>query len=130
MNKLEGSHKIKNYLSNTFEEITNNTNNLLKSLYKEHKNKIIEAKIKLLLNICNGEGLDFDKLKVKYLKKSELDNILIETIEKIDDIDESILNKTDIDGIEYYYEVKEKGNVFNSNLEIVGIYKNGNIILN
>lgn len=130
MNKLEGSQKIKNYLSNTFEEITNNTNNLLKLLYKEHKNKIIEAKIKLLLNICNGEGLDFDKLKVKYLKKSELDNILIETIEKIDDIDESLLNKTHIDGIEYYYEVKEKGNVFNSNLEIVGIYKNGNIILN
>ena len=92
--------------------------------------QIGEEKIKLLSDICNHLNLNFDELKVQFLKPKELNLILIETTETIsEDINESLLHNITINDIKYYYEQKEKGNVYDINSKLVGSIKNNQVVL-
>jgi hypothetical protein len=100
----------------------------LKKIKKEYQQIIIYEKIELLSKICEGEKLNFDKLKSKYLNYKELTLSNENTIPLQDN--EEMLDKIKIDGVEYYYENKENGKVFNINNDLVGYIKNSNIVLN
>jgi len=103
----------------------------IKKIKQEQNILIIEEKVKLLQSICENEGLDFDSIKYKYIKQKDLDkitipsNIIIPTV-----IDENILIKININDKVYYYEQKENSNVYDSESNIVGIFKNNNIDFN
>jgi hypothetical protein len=100
----------------------------LKKIKKEYQQIIIDEKIELLSKICEGEKLNFDKLKSKYLNYKELTLSNENTIPLQDN--EEMLDKIKIDDVEYYYENKENGKVFNINNDLVGYIKNSNIVLN
>ena len=103
----------------------------IKKIKQEQNILIIEEKVKLLQSICENEGLDFDSIKYKYIKQKDLDkitipsNVIIPTV-----IDENILIKININDKVYYYEQKENSNVYYSESNIVGIFKNNNIDFN
>ena len=117
---------------------------------KEYANNIY----KLVKKIAIGENLDFDMLKNKYLKSKsketqednqndnqndtpetpdtqEISNIN-EIVESTDTLSptssehqsEIILDKIIINDINYYYENKENGHIYDSKSKIVGEFKN------
>jgi hypothetical protein len=92
---------------------------------KENNTLLINEKIKLLKDICDGEKLNFDELKHKYLNEKEKKNIK----EKVDTIKvstESLLDTFKINGELYFYENKEKGIIYDKKTnKSVGIIKNG-----
>jgi hypothetical protein len=85
----------------------------------------IDEKIKLLKDICDGENLNFDELKHKYLNEKEKKYIK----EKIDIIKvstESLLDTFENNGHTYFYENKEDGIIYDKKTnKSVGIIKNG-----
>jgi len=111
-------------------EIQNNIKNIdlligqyLKKIKKEFAQIIIEEKNKLLLKIAEGENIDINALKSKYLKSKELtydDKSDENTTEEV----EQLLEKIVIDGKTFYYENKEKGKVFDDKTNEIGVYKN------
>lgn len=94
-------------------------NESISKIRKEYKQNLYE----IIMEICINENLDFDTIKNKYIKTKEIDK-------KIEESDEYILDKIVINNIEYYYEPKEKGIVYDNKLNKVGIFENGNIKLN
>jgi hypothetical protein len=129
MKKLKG---LKN-LHIDFIDIINHLDDKLQSnildIKKEYQHNITDEKIKLLIAVCNGEGLDFDKIKEKYLKTKELMQINFDIPnEETSVIEENLLDKLVIDGKEYYYEHKDKGIVYDIESKQVGIYVEGKII--
>lgn len=104
-------------------------NQYLKKIKKEYSQIIIEEKNKLLLKIAEGENIDINSLKSKYLKSKELtfdegtDHSNIEEAEQL-------LEKITIDGKIYYYENKEKGKVFDDKSTEIGTYKNSSFTFN
>jgi hypothetical protein len=129
MKKLKG---IKN-LHTDFIDIINHLDDKLQSnildIKKEYQHNITDEKIKLLIAVCNGEGLDFDKIKEKYLKTKELMQINFDIPnEETSVIEENLLDKLVIDGKEYYYEHKDKGIVYDIDSKQVGIYVEGKVI--
>lgn len=130
MKKIKGLNNIKNIVSDISIDLENKISNEIKEIKNDCAKMIAEEKIKLLSNICEHLNLNFDELKVKFLKPKELNLILIETTENISENDnESILYSTILNDVKYYYEQKEKGNVYDTNSQIVGIIKNGQILL-
>ena len=116
-----------------------------------YNNKLNKEYAKNIYNLCkkiaDGENLDFEMLKNKYLKKSSdvqqpeytISNIILkesdelgESVESenLDNSDNSensedmILDKIIIGGINYYYENKDNGKIFNSASKVVGEFKN------
>ena len=129
MKKLKG---LKN-LHIDFIDIINHLDDKLQSnlsdIKKEYQYNITDEKIKLLMAVCNGEGLDFDKIKGKYLKIKELSQINFDIPnEETSVIEEDLLDKLIIDDKEYYYEHKEKGIVYDIDSKQVGIYTEGKVI--
>jgi hypothetical protein len=116
-----------------FVDIINNLNeslqNDLKGVKKEYQDKVLEEKIKLISNISIGEGLDFEILKEKYLKNKELNSSKKYCNTEIKIIEENLLDKIEINGIEYYYENKNKGNIYDINSNNVGIFEEGKFLL-
>ena len=92
---------------------------------KENNKLLIDEKIKLLKDICDGENLNFDELKHKYLNEKEKKYIK----EKIDIIKvstESLLDTFENNGHTYFYENKEDGIIYDKKTnKSVGIIKNG-----
>jgi hypothetical protein len=130
MKKIKGLNNIKNIVSDVSTDLENKINNEIKEIKNDYIKLVAEEKIKLLSDICNHLNLNFDELKLQFLKPKELNLILIETTETIsEDINESLLHNTIINDNKYYYEQKEKGNVYDINSKIVGIVKNNQIIL-
>jgi hypothetical protein len=90
----------------------------------------------LLKKIAEGENLDYEMLKEKYLKSSskEISDVnntnIIDDQTTIDESSEIIFDKIIIDNTNYYYENKENGKIYDSSSNIVGIYKNKKFILN
>jgi hypothetical protein len=102
----------------------------LKKVKLEYQQNLTDEKIRLLHAICNGENLDFDKIKTKYLKSKELTYSLKDEAAKEPEIkEEDLLDKIEQDGIQYYYEPKEKGIVYSLDSKPVGMFKNGRLIL-
>lgn len=92
---------------------------------KENNTLLINEKIKLLKDICDGEKLNFDELKHKYLNEKEKKNIK-EKVETIKVSTESLLDTFKINGELYFYENKEKGIIYDKKTnKSVGIIKNG-----
>ena len=92
---------------------------------KENNKLLINEKIKLLKDICDGENLNFDELKHKYLNEKEKKHIK----EKVDTFkvsNESLLDTFEINGELYFYENKEKGIIYDKKTnKPIGIIKNG-----
>ena len=82
--------------------------NKFKEIKLEYADNVTEEKIKLLLAICNGEGLDFNSIKNKYLKPKELSKINSNDIikETTSTDEENIIDKIEFKGKQYYYETK------------------------
>ena len=100
------------------------------AIKKEYKNNVREENYKLLLNICKGENLDFNVLQRKYLKTNDLPETQTNTTnDSVDTVSDTILNKTTINGNDYYYEPKENGIVYNSDSVQVGVFSNGKIVI-
>ena len=130
MKKIKELNNIKNIIADNNIELLNKINAKSKEIKIEIAKLVAEEKIKLLSNICEKYNLNFDELKIQFLKPKELNLILIETTEIMsEDINESILNNCVINDNKYYYEQKEKGNVYDTNSQIVGMVKNNQVIL-
>ena len=131
MKKLVGLKNINTTFTDSINELYSDLQNNLKDIKQEYHQNITEEKIKLLLAVCNGEGLDFNEIKIKYLKPKELESFEPNEIDKCNiSIDENLLDKITLNGQDYYYDSGKDGHVFNINNENVGIHKNGKIILN
>ena len=100
-------------ISDVLCELVTKITSHIKKIKQEYQNNMVKEKAQLILNICTDYKLNFDELKVKYLKQSELNNLLIETTLQIpDDVNECLLTKIIVDNIEYYYEQRDNGNVY------------------
>jgi len=130
MKKLKELNVIHSIFVESITELDLKLQAQLKKIKLEYQHNIVDEKIKFLLTICTGEDLDFDKLKIKYLKSKELSHISKDEVIKKNIVEEDLLDKIDLDGIEYYYESKDKGIVYDFNSKPVGLYKNGKIVLN
>jgi len=93
-----------------------------KKIKQEYQTNLINEKYKLLIEMCNGEGLDLEKMRKKYLK--------IESNLEFKNFNETVLDKIEINGNEYYYEAKEEGIIYNNKSNPIGIYRNGKFIIN
>lgn len=130
MRKLKELKEIHNIFVESITELDSKIQQQLKKIKLEYQKNVSEEKIKLLLEVCNGENLDFNVIKNKYLKSKELNNISEEKSIKDNEIEEEdLLDKINISGKQYYYEAKEKGLVYDLNSKPVGIFKNGKIFL-
>jgi hypothetical protein len=130
MRKLKELKGIHNIFIESITELDSKLQQQLKKIKLEYQRNVTEEKIKLLLAVCNGEDLDFNSIKNKYLKSKELNNFSEEECIKENIIEEELLDKIKIDNKQYYYEAKEKGLVYDLNSKPVGIFKNGKIIFN
>lgn len=101
--------------------------NKFKEIKLEYADNVTEEKIKLLLAVCNGEGLDFNSIKNKYLKSKELNKICSDEVvkEMTSTDEENIMDKIEFKGKQYYYETKDKGNVYDMDSKHVGYIKDG-----
>jgi hypothetical protein len=131
MKKLSGLKNINETFTNSINELFLELQSNIKEIKQEYQQNIIDEKIKLLVAICNGEGLDFDKLKMKYLKSKELDYLdPNEPSKNTILIDDNLLDKITLNNQDYYYESVNNGTVFDTNNEPVGVYKNGTFVFN
>lgn len=131
MKKLTGLKNIEETFSSGINELYLILQDNIKDIKYEYQQNIIDEKIKLLVNICNGEKLDFNEIKSKYLKPKEIEYFEPTNINKNNGIiDDNLLDKINIDDKDYYYESINNGIVYDTNTKPVGIYKNGKIIFN
>ena len=133
MKKLKYTKKIQNE-TNTFIQMIDNLCSKLNKEYSKNMNKLLE-------NIAEGEKLDINMLKNKYLKTLDM-STLDEEINTIDvketndivsdtnSFEEIIFDKIVLDGNNYYYENKENGKIYDGKSNIVGCYKNNKFLLN
>jgi hypothetical protein len=134
--------KINNILKAIKQLNTNyNVNNtkLYKSLIDEIEKNLLSQEEDLILRICNHYNLNIYEVKKKFLRKQKkkqlnisFENLEVENKEAETKINNSspILYKFDLNNTNYYIECVENGNVYDINKNIVGIFKNNNIILN
>ena len=129
MKKLKGLKDLQNNFVDIINQLDEKIQLNLLDIKKEYQYNITEEKVRLLIAICNGEGLDFDKIKGKYLKTKELLQTKFDTpIQENNIIEEDLLDKLVINGKEFYYEQKEKGIVYDTESNPVGIYTEGKVI--
>jgi hypothetical protein len=92
---------------------------------KENNKLLIDEKIKLLKDICDGENLNFNELKHKYLNEKEKKYIK-EKVNIFEVSNEHLLDTFERNGETYFYENKEKGIIYDKKTnKHVGIIKNG-----
>ena len=131
MKKLIGLKNIDDTFSNGLNELYSNLQDNIKDIKHEYQQNMIDEKIKLLIAICNGEKLDFNEMKIKYLKAKEIENFEPINVNKNNGIiEDNLLDKITIDNIDYYYESINNGIVFDVDNIPIGIYKNGKVIFN
>ena len=99
------------------------------SINKEYMKKTLE----LLKKISIGENLDYNELKLKYIKKDVSDNIPSTSesdITSTDDIVDqpALLDKIIVNNVTYYVN-KKTTQVYNTNSVFVGSYKMGKLNL-
>jgi hypothetical protein len=111
------------------EGISNQISEYYKKIKKEFNKVLIEEKYQLLQKIAEGEDIDINILKSKYLKAKELLNLNENTV-SLENDSEELLDRIENNGTVYYFENKEKGKVYDSNYNEVGIFKNKSIVLN
>ena len=130
MKKLKELKGIHNVFVDAIHELDNKLQNQLKKVKQEYQKNVIDEKMQLIIAICIGENLDFDKIKTKYLKPKELSKVSLEKVVENKEIEEEdLLDKVEINGKQYYYEAKDKGVIYDLNSNPVGVYKNGKFII-
>jgi hypothetical protein len=129
MKKSKEIIALDNELLKQIESLNDSIQLYQKKIKKESSIIIIEEKIKLLQKISENEKIDLNYLKSKYLKSKELQNLNNVTVTNNNNSEE-LLDKVEINNVIYYYENKEKGKVFNSDYNEVGVFKSNSIILN
>jgi asparagine synthase (glutamine-hydrolysing) len=78
--------------------------------------------------ICNGEKLNLDDIKKKYLTDKEINLLEENKIEILNSCeDDTLLDKIKIDDKDYY--LSKSKIVYNINNEVIGVYKDGKIIM-
>jgi NADPH-dependent glutamate synthase beta subunit-like oxidoreductase len=127
--KIDNMKELYPKINSLLGEIDNELKESIKKMKKESNNYLIEEKISFLKKICEGEDLDFTTLKNKYLNDKEK-KLIKEQIEIKEISNEILLSSTQINGIQYFYENKEKGNVYDNKSKIVGSVKNGIPVIN
>lgn len=131
MKKLKELKDIHDIFVDSINDLDTKLQNQLKKVKQEYQQNLIDEKLRLLIAICNGEGLDFNKIKIKYLKPKELSKVSLNEISEDNEfIEEDLLDKVEINGKEYYYEAKDKGIIYDLNSNPVGVYTNDNFIFN
>ena len=95
-----------------------------KKIKKEFLNNLSDVRINLLKEICDGENLNFQEIKNKYLTDKEIKNI-IDISDTKEVINEPLLDTVLINGKTYFFENKDKGIIFDSKSKPVGVFKNG-----
>jgi len=128
MKKIKEIQLFQSELQSNIQNMELMVNQYIKKIKKEYSQNIIKEKNKLLLKIAEGENIDINSLKSKYLKSKEL--IFDENTENTNIEIEQLLEKIIIDDKIYYYENKEKGKVFDDKTIEVGTYKNSSFIFN
>ena len=106
-------------------QFINMIKNHISQIKKENKKQLILEREALLFAISEGENLDFEHLKNKYISKKKLKKIVVENNNDID-----LYEVVNLDGAKYYYENKNLGNIYNENNEKVGVFKDNNFLLN
>lgn len=109
--------------------VRDNITEYYKKIKKEFTKIMIEEKYELLTKIAEGEKLDINMLKTKYLKPKELLNLTETTNKNEDTNSEELLDRIEHNGKVYYFENKEKGLVYDAEYKEVGVFKNKTIIL-
>jgi hypothetical protein len=131
MKKLKELKCVHNVFVDAINELDNKLQNQLKKVKQEYQKNVIDEKLRLLIAVCNGEGLEFDKIKAKYLKPKELSKVSLDDVVEDKEVEEEeLLDKIEINGKQYYYEAKDTGVIYDLNSKPVGVYKNGKFILN
>jgi hypothetical protein len=126
--KLKILKDTSNLIINSLNELNSNFQEQLKKIKIEYNKNIIDEKIKLLVSICNDNNLNFNEVKNKYLNNKEME-LLCDTINiEETQIQDDLLDKIEIDGNIYYYEVKENGYIYNTKSEKIGVFKNNEFI--
>ena len=119
-------------VTDVFIESVNKTHlelqNVLKEIKQEYTQNIIEEKIKLLMLVCEGENLDFNSIKTKYLKSKELSQLVEKPSVNIVISDDNIMDKLEVDGKQYYSMMKENSIVYDMNSKVVGRYVNNKVL--
>lgn len=126
MKKAKAISLLQNEINTNIENFDMIINQSLRKIKKEYSQILIEEKHKLLQKVADGENLDVNSLKTKYLKSKELTNITSIKTNLLDE-NEELLDKIIISNKTYYYENKDLGNVFDIDNNIVGYYKNSAI---
>ena len=121
MKKSKEITLLQNEMISSIENFDILINQYLKKIKKEYSQILIDEKHKLINNIAEGENLDVNFLKTKYLKSKEL-NSVSGVKNNISDENEDLLDKTIINNETFYFENKEKGKVFNSSYNHVCFY--------
>lgn len=104
-------------------EIDNEIKDNYKKIKKELSVETINEKIKLLKYICENEKLNFNEMTNKYLTDKEKKYIKININNTIVSND-NLLDIIKINDVEYYFENKEGGNIYDTNSKVIGVYKN------
>ncbi len=151
MKKLKTTKKIQNEFK-LHQEALNKYCDKINREYARNMTKLVE-------NIANGENLDIEMLKEKYLnnfdeKKEQTcenndktltaeETVNVNSTSEVDTevdsatdlnsepnmFEEIIFDKIIINGKNYYYENKENGKIYDSSSIIVGVYKNKKYII-
>ena len=131
MKKYKEITHLHDIFINSVTELDDKLQSQLKKIKQENNLLIIEEKVKLLQLVCEGEKLDFNTIKYKYMKQKEIDKI-IHPITNMHPLpqEEDIFHKIIINNKSYYYEAKEYGKVLDDKSNFVGYYINNEIIMN
>ena len=127
MKKSKEINNFHNELLVQIESIELIINDYKKKIKKEYQQNLIDEKNKLLAQVAEGEKLNINDLKKKYLKSKEI-IITKEEVPQNED-NEELLDQIVLEGEVYYFENKEKGKVFDIDSKEVGIFKNGSILM-
>ena len=127
MTKSKELQLFRNEFITNIEGLDDMVNQYIKKIKKEYAQILIDEKNKLLIKIAEGENLDLNILKSKYLKAKELNNVLTPDYVIYSVNNEELLDKIVLNDNTYYYENKEKGKVYDVNYTEIGYYKNNDV---
>ena len=130
MKKLKGLKSLREIFAESVNSLDCELLTQVKNIKLEYEQNITDEKIKLLEDICKGEGLDLNKIKLKYLKPKEIAKLSHRIVPNIleSSINEEMLDTIIIDNIRYYYDAKENGIVYNEKSVAVGKFMEGEVI--
>ena len=130
MKGLESLNELYIKVNSQLGEIDAEISDSKKKIKKEINILIMDEKLKLLKLISDGEKLNLHDLMQKYLDEKEKKTLNKDCVDILEIKNEDLLDTITIEGKTYFYENKEKGNVYDSKSKCIGVFKNGKITFN